>query len=92
MFTEPENTACFTCVHVLEDNQPVVLVTHDNDDGSWQFLCGADTHEVSDARVVALIEMVKMDESLNVLFDMRMGFEAIRKTKEEHWELFKTNI
>ena len=89
MFSEPENTACFTCKHVLEDKQPILYVTHDNDDGSWQFLCGVDSHEVQDARVVGLIEIVNMDETLNDVYELKMRYGVYRKSKGESWESFK---
>lgn len=39
-FDDPPNRRCYTTVHVLENNDPILLVTHDADDGAWQFLCG----------------------------------------------------
>jgi hypothetical protein len=36
-FDDPENTAVFTTQHVLEYGQPIVRVTHDVEDGAWQF-------------------------------------------------------
>lgn len=38
-FSDAPNTACFTCCHVLEENKPILYVSHD-EDGYWQFLCG----------------------------------------------------
>ena len=36
-FKDAQNTACFTCCHVLEENKPILYVSHDQD-GFWQFL------------------------------------------------------
>lgn len=89
MFSEPENTACFTCKHILEDKLPVLFVTHDGDDGSWQFLCGANRHEDSDARIVGLKEMVEIDESLNALYEMPTGVGAEREASGMAWKPFR---
>ena len=58
-FEDSRNTASITTRQVL-DGAPVLLVTHDDDDGSWQFLCGT-TDDPADARVVGLGEMYKRD-------------------------------
>ncbi|WP_158643722.1 hypothetical protein [Pseudobacter ginsenosidimutans] len=36
-FKEPLNTAVYTTVHVMKEDSPIVLVTHELD-GHWQFL------------------------------------------------------
>ena len=43
-FSDAPNTACFTCCHVLEENKPILYVSHD-EDGYWQFLCGGNHKE-----------------------------------------------
>ena len=61
-FSDAPNTACFTCRHVLEENRPIRYVSHD-EDGYWQFLCGGN-HTAEDARVVSLVSVWEMDESV----------------------------
>jgi len=39
-FPDSAETAVLTTRQVLEQGLPVLLVTHDRDDGAWQFLCG----------------------------------------------------
>jgi len=51
-----------------------LFVTHDADDGGWQFLCGAE-HETSHAMTVCTGEMVDMDPTLIGLHDMPEGTE-----------------
>ncbi len=48
-FADAPNTVCFTCRHVLEENKPILYVSHDKD-GYWQFLCGG-SHKEEDERV-----------------------------------------
>ena len=87
-FNEPENTTVFTCKHITENNNPILLVTHD-DDGYWQFLCGQEEHSEADAKVISLKEAVQIDNSLNDLFEMPKGYGAERTTQDENWKPFK---
>ncbi|WP_224772854.1 immunity protein Imm33 domain-containing protein [Pelagicoccus enzymogenes] len=88
-FSSPENEACFTCKHVLEENKPILYVSHDEEDGGWQFLCGAENHEEEDARIVSLLEIVKIDPRVNALYEMPEGVCAERKSKDGEWKAFK---
>ena len=36
-FTDAPDTAVITCCHVTDDGAPVLYVSHDEDDGMWQF-------------------------------------------------------
>ena len=39
-FSDAPNTACFTCCHVLEENKPILYVSHgDCLIGSWVVNC-----------------------------------------------------
>ena len=83
-FNEPENVAVFTCRHILENHTDICRVTHDADDGAWQFLCGQ-KHEVADARIVSLKEIFVKDPSVGILADLPLGCVAIRENKESLW-------
>jgi hypothetical protein len=63
---------------VLETGAPVLHVSHDADDGSWQFLCGT-TDDPADARVVGLGRMCDRDASLLELADLPEGGHAWRE-------------
>ncbi len=41
-FADAPDTAVITCCHVTDDGAPVLYVSHDEDDGMWQFLCGGE--------------------------------------------------
>lgn len=64
-------TVSITTRQVLE-GAPVLLVTHDADDGGWQFLCGT-TEDPADARIVGLGQMYRRDATLGQLADLREG-------------------
>ena len=83
-FVESPNTAVITCCHILEDNMPILYVSHDADDGMWQFLCGG-AHTEHQARVISLLEIYELDNSIAELSNMPYGWVAVRKNFEENW-------
>jgi len=83
-FEDAPNTATITTVKVLERRAPILLVTHDEDDGGWQFLCGT-TNDDADARIVGLGTVVKWDASVNELADLPLGWRAWRESPEAPW-------
>ena len=80
------DTAVFTTKFVLEDKRTITYVTHDVEDGSWQFFSD-DKFDNFDsvARVVGLREIVDIDPSLTELMDMDVGHVATRKSKDDRW-------
>ena len=85
MFSERPNVAVFTTRRVLEGREPVVLVTHDGDDGAWQFHGASDTAD-EDARITSLESMVRSDPTLGVLHDLGVGWSASRASVADTWE------
>lgn len=83
-FDDPENVAAICCRHVLNGSE-ILHVTHDEDDGCWQILCG-DSHVQEDAKVVCLGCMVKRDETLLELADLPLGWCADRDNRDSPWE------
>ena len=75
--------ACFTCRHVLEENRPIRYVSHD-EDGYWQFLCGGN-HTEEDARVVSLVSVWEMDESVGELAGLDYGESAEAADPADGW-------
>ena len=90
-FSEPHNLAVFTCVHVMKDRIPILLATHDEDDGGWQFLCGTRSHGNADVMIVCLQEIIEIDPTIISIADLPVGYKAVREelgiTKEEHFKL-----
>jgi len=62
---------------VLEGSEPILLVSHDEDDHEWQFIGTSDAC-VEDGRLVCLEEMVKLDPTILELADLPPGWQAIR--------------
>ena len=84
-FEDPPNTAALTTVKVLERRAPILLVTHDEDDGGWQFLCGT-TNDDADARIVGLGTIVKLDASVNEVADLPLAWRAWRDSADGLWK------
>lgn len=87
-FYDSPDTVTIICCHILEKQTPILYVSHDEDDGMWQFLCG-ETHEIDDAKLVSLKEVFDLDNSVSALKDMPHGYYAERKTQDDNWVIRK---
>ena len=83
-FSDAKNTATFTCRHVVEESKPILYVSHDADDGYWQFLCGGN-HTEKDSMVAGLSEVYEIDKSISDVADLPYGYSAERKDKSSKW-------
>ena len=52
-FREDPNTATILCKHIARGEKPILYVSHDEDDGMWQFLCNQE-HTIEDLMLVTL--------------------------------------
>jgi hypothetical protein len=75
----------FTTGDVIEEGKPILLVTHDQDDVAWQFQTRK-TIPASDAKVVALDEIIFRDPSVVELADLPLGWSAIRDSITSPWK------
>ena len=64
--------------------EPILLVTHDADDGMWQFLTGGPV-QMADAMLVSLRELYRLDPSIGELADLPLGWTAERSAPEQPW-------
>lgn len=77
-------TVAILCSHVINRDESILFVSHDEDDGMWQFLCGK-THEVEDDKLVFLQSVFELDNSIGTLAEMPCGYWATRKNQEDEW-------
>lgn len=84
-FADSPNTAVFTCCHVMNRERPILYVAHD-EDGDWQFLCGTE-HSDEEARLVALMEIVKLDPGIISLAQMECGYCAESQDVSSPWNV-----
>jgi hypothetical protein len=83
-FADPKNVAAFTVRQIAREGYPILRVTHDSEDGAWQFLEWVTPRE-EDAMVVSLEEMTRIDPSILDLADLPLGWRAIRRRPDERW-------
>jgi hypothetical protein len=85
-FADPENLATFTLRDIVEGKRPILLVTHDAEDGCWQFLDGRDNPSPADAFLICLKTAYKLDQSVGELADLPLGWRAWRQAPGEPWQ------
>lgn len=89
-FEDAPNTACIICRHVLEEGADILYVSHDEEDGMWQFLCGG-SHEMEDAKLVSLYSVFMGDTTIGKLANMPCGYVAERVSVAAEWVIHKEN-
>ncbi len=83
-FADAKNVAVITVRQIVREGNPILRVSHDRDDGCWQFL-EWDTPKEEDAMVVALGEIVALDPSVTELAELPLGWRAFRRGVGELW-------
>jgi hypothetical protein len=83
-FKDPKNLASISIRQIIVDGAPILRVSHDEDDGCWQFL-GWETPKEEDAMVVGLSTVVDSDPSIKQLADLPVGWRAWRRSYKEPW-------
>lgn len=83
-FDDPENVAVFTTRQVMRDGRPILWVSHDAEDGAWQFHSG-EAVEVADAMLVSLRSVFRLDPSIGELADLPLVWKAWRTAPGDPW-------
>lgn len=86
-FPDRPNAAVVASRRVAFDGEWVAYVSHDEEDGVWQFHPAARTGSVADACLVALNEIVKRDPALLQLADLPEGWHAWRDSPQSPWTI-----
>jgi len=68
-FADPRNVAVVTVKNIMNGVAPILRVTHDLDDGAWQFLEWV-TPDIDDAAIMSLEEMTISDPIILELVDL----------------------
>lgn len=79
------NQAVFTTKYVLENNSPVIYVSHDAD-GDWQFFGKEDGLNEEDARIISFGEILKINPSLKEILWIPEGMEAWFNDETKEWQ------
>ena len=83
-FKKQDNTMVITTKNVIAGIKPVLFVSHDSEDGMWEFLDGEELDE-NEACIVSLAEILEIDGSLGVLHDLPLGWIAYRNYINDTW-------
>ena len=86
-FDQAPNVAAVTTRQVVEQQFPILCVTHYSEDHSWGFVCGT-TDETDDGRVIAMREALEIDPSLEDVADLPPGWTARRDQVGGIWQRF----
>ena len=77
------NRVVITLRQVMDGSRPILYVVHDEEDG-LQFLTDGDVAE-NDVALVALNEIVDLDDSVLAVVDIRPGYIASRFSVDDEW-------
>ncbi|ODC02011.1 hypothetical protein A3197_21625 [Candidatus Thiodiazotropha endoloripes] len=88
-FDQEKNVATVTTKQVMEENYPVLMVVHYEDDHSWAFTCGT-TNKSEDLMLVSMEEATINDPSLREIADLPPGWLAVRTEVGGAWERSKS--
>ena len=69
---------------IVDGETSILSVSHDADDGMWQFLQW-DTPSEEDAVIVSLKYIVSLDPKVEELAELPLGWRAWRRQKNEAW-------
>ncbi|MDI1429921.1 hypothetical protein [Polyangium sorediatum] len=84
-FADPPNVAVFTSKRILSGEAWIAYVSHDEDDGAWQFHASNGAAPEAEAAVVSLRSIVDADPTLASLADLPLGWCAWRDRVGAPW-------
>ena len=84
-FLDPPNTAVITNVRILDREDWVHYVTHDEEDGAWQFHPSRGQAAMKEAAVVSLKRMAELDPRIEELADLPVGWHAWPERASAPW-------
>lgn len=85
-FKDSPDTMVITTKEIIDGTKLVLYVSHDKEDGMWQFLDGSMKFDIDDARIVTLEEMFEIDNSLALIGDLPNGWIAERDNRKAFWK------
>lgn len=85
-FEDSLNTAVFTTSFVIKDKKHITYVTHDIEDGAWQFFSSDVFDNYEDvAMIVGLGEIINIDKTVLDIADLPLGYVATRQSVNDKW-------
>lgn len=90
-FDESSNLAVITTKNIINRLGWIGHVSHDAEDGAWQFLELNKDQNTKEAVAISLREIIAIDSSILELADLSLGWHAWRETKESPWKREQMN-
>jgi hypothetical protein len=87
-FSDPPHTTAYLSQTVHDGSEPVTYVSHDSDDGAWQFL-GNSMSEGGGPLISCLHHPIGRDASLKELHDLPLGWAAERDSPGSPWKRYE---
>ena len=89
-FKDSLKTAVFTSRFVIKDKKDITFISHDNEDGAWQFLSNDNFDNYEEiAMIVSLDEILQIDKTILDIADLPLGYIATRQTLSDNWIIKK---
>lgn len=89
--TRDDSGAAIICSHIIKQQKPILRAERDEpvrqEDSGWQFTCGADGHDESNALVTSLSEVLSLDDSLADYVSLPVGTVIGRKYAAVPWHI-----
>lgn len=87
------NTAVFTTSFIINEKKPITYVSHEIEDGAWQFFSDDEFIDFEKvAKLVSLEEIIDLDPSIIELSDLKEGYVAFRKTQNDKWVINNSKL
>jgi len=92
-FKDSLNTAVFTTSFVARERKLITWVSHDIEDGAWQFFSDDDLDDFEKvAMIVSLEEIIYLDRSVLEIADLPQGYVATRLSSTGNWTIKKGKV
>jgi len=89
-FEDGLNTAVFTTKFVVKDKKEITYITHETEDGVWQFFSNDLFDNFEEVAIIlSLDEIINMDKTVLEIADLPLGYIATRETIKDKWEISK---
>lgn len=85
-FDEPPHTVAFTTKKIVDGVSWIAWVSHDSDDGAWQFHAAEGPSE-DEATVVGLATMLSIDSTVRDVASLPLGWVASRVAPGSPWRM-----
>ncbi|MCR5570342.1 MAG: hypothetical protein K6G31_13890 [Paludibacteraceae bacterium] len=83
-----DNIYVFSTKGIVENNVSINYIVHD-EEGDWQFLNLDEDLTEDNARLLSLEEVINMDNSIEKILDMDLGYYAIKSESTNAWIIKK---